>query len=137
MQNRWPVCNSRLSLTSQMGCNCLINPMFVGFYAFSYGLFSLRAVSSADSPSLGECLCQKHLLPHQRYFAWDVESYCLCCLSWPAPPMEGSGAALSSTPVGRAAAVSSCLLRCHIVNAAPLSSMQKLTLFFAALNNVI
>lgn len=50
---------SRLRLTSQMGCNCLINPMFVSFYAFYYRLFSLRAVSSADLPSLGEVLCQK------------------------------------------------------------------------------
>lgn len=43
--------------------------MFVSFYAFSYGLFSLRAISSADLPSLGECLCQKHSLPDQLYFA--------------------------------------------------------------------
>ncbi len=43
-----------------MGCNSLINPMFVSFYAFYYGLFSLHAVSSADLPSLGEGLCQKH-----------------------------------------------------------------------------
>lgn len=54
------VCDSRLRLTSQMGCNCLINPMFVSFYAFYYGLFSLHAISSADLPSLGEGLCQKH-----------------------------------------------------------------------------
>lgn len=46
-----PLHDNRLSLTSQMGCNCLINPMFVSFYAFSYGLFSLHAISSADLPS--------------------------------------------------------------------------------------
>ena len=55
-------CDSRLRLTSQMGCNCLINPMFVSFYAFCYGLFSLHALSSVGLPSLGggEGVCQKH-----------------------------------------------------------------------------
>lgn len=107
-QSKWkklncePVCDSRLSLTSQMGCNCLINPMFVSFYAFSYGLFSLRAISSADLPSLGECLCQKHSLPDQLYFAQDF----VCCLSREAPPVEATGAVSSSTPFCHAAAVS-------------------------------
>lgn len=49
-----PLCDSRLSLTSQMGCNCLINPMFVSFYAFYYGLFSLLAISSAGFSPRGE-----------------------------------------------------------------------------------
>lgn len=49
--------------------------MFVSFYAFSYGLLSLRAISSAEWPSLGECLCQKHLLPDQRCFAQVAEAY--------------------------------------------------------------
>lgn len=51
-----------------MVCNRLINPMFVGFYAFYYGLFSLRVISSGDLSAPGEgqrvnlpghrCLCQ-------------------------------------------------------------------------------
>lgn len=49
--------------------------MFVSFYAFYYGLFSLRAISSADSPSLGEGPCQKLFpLPRQRHFSQDVQS---------------------------------------------------------------
>lgn len=73
--------------------------MFVSFYAFSYGLFSLRAISSADLPSLGECLCQKHSLPDQLYFAQDF-------VSRAAPPVEATGAVSSSTPFCHAAAVS-------------------------------
>lgn len=67
--------NSRLSLTSQMGCNCLINPMFVGFYAFYYGLFFLRAISSADLPSLGEGPGVQNIsMTNRRYFRRGPES---------------------------------------------------------------
>lgn len=100
--NCQPVCDSRLSLTSQMGCNCLINPMFVGFYAFYYGLFSLRAISSA---SHGEGLCQTHFCCLTSVTSLRMCSQILCRLSRAAPPMKVTGAALSSTPVGHAAAV--------------------------------
>lgn len=69
---------SRLRLTSQMGCNCLINPMFVIFYAFYYGLFGFRAVPSADLPSLGEGPCEKSpRLPDHSHTSQDVE-----CAVW-------------------------------------------------------
>lgn len=69
---------SRLRLTSQMGCNCLINPMFAIFYAFYYGLFGFRAVPSADSPSLGEGPCEKSpRLPDRSHTSQDVE-----CAVW-------------------------------------------------------
>lgn len=79
--------------------------MFVSFYAFYYGLFSLRAISSADLPSLGEGLCQKHFSCLTSVTSLRMWSHIVCCLSWAAPPMKMTGAALSSTPVGHAAAV--------------------------------
>lgn len=139
-QSKWkklncePVCDSRLSLTSQMGCNCLINPMFVSFYAFSYGLFSLRAISSADLPSLGECLCQKHSLPDQLYFAQDF----VCCLS---RARHLPWKRLEQYHLPRLSAMllqshwspfqSSCLLQCFMINAAPaFSSARRLVKTF-------
>lgn len=78
--------------------------MFVSFYAFYYGLFSLRAVSSADLPSLGEGLCQKPFscLTRVTPLCKDVE-YALWSLL--APPMKMTGAVLSSLPVNHATAV--------------------------------
>lgn len=52
--------------------------MFVSFYAFSYGLFSFCAISSADLPSLGECLRQKHLLPDQPFYFVESHFACVC-----------------------------------------------------------
>lgn len=43
---------SRLGLTSQMVCNCLINSVFVGFYAFHYYLFCHLQFTMQIPPSL-------------------------------------------------------------------------------------
>lgn len=67
--------------------------MFVSFYAFYYGLFSLRAISSADLPFLGEDLCQKHFCCGCGVILYAV---------WVGQYL--SGAALFSKPVGCAAA---------------------------------
>lgn len=116
MPNCQPVFCSRLSLTSQMGCNCLINPMFVSFYAFYYGLFSLRAVSSVDLPSLGEVLCQKHFCCLTSVAS---ERMLYCVLS-----QLGSTLAMllqvHASPFQR-----SCVAQCYMINTAMLSSVQE------------
>lgn len=126
MPNCQPVFCSRLSLTSQMGCNCLINPMFVSFYAFYYGLFSLRAVSSADLPSLGEVLCQKHFccltsitsvrmlycVLSQLDSNWVEEHYLPSLLAMPLQ--------VHSSPFQWG-----CLAQCYMINTAMLSSVRE------------
>lgn len=141
------VWDSRLSLTSQMGCNRLINPMFVSFYAFYYGLFSLRAISSADWPSLGEGTVSKTLLlPDQCYFFQDVESHCVLPeLSSTSHESDWSSSSIifhacrprccsfHSSPFH-----STCLARCYVINAVLPSSVQglvKRSFFLTALRS--
>ena len=75
------------------------------------------------------------LLPHQRYFS-QMWSHIVCCLSWAAPPMKVSGAALSP----RLSAMplqfycspfqSSCLAQRYMIKAALFSSVKRLVKAF-------
>ena len=81
-----------MSLTSQMGCNRLINPMFVGFYAFYYGLFSLRVISSGDLSAPGEVLGVQSVTLAGWYFSCQGldRDLSACSLRWATlPTSEG------------------------------------------------
>ncbi len=58
---------SRLGLTSQMVCNCLINSVFVRFYAFRYYLFCHLQFTMQIPPSLtGKTLHSVHMSTHSH-----------------------------------------------------------------------